>query len=76
MTKIEVVKKEIWVQVWQKSRLFRKKFEFRYDKKLKLLRKLKIGVTKIEVVKKKFEDSYDKNQGYLERNLSLGMTKN
>ena len=24
---------------------------------------------------RKIEDSYDKNQGYLERNLSLGMTK-
>ena len=36
--------------------------------------KLKIGVRKIEVVKRKIEVRYDKNQGYQEK-LNKGRTK-
>ena len=70
MTKIKVTKKELNLDI-RKSRSPRKK-------KLKIVIKIKVFkknlnkvMTKIEVVKKKIEGSYDKNQGCLEKQKFL-----
>ena len=52
MTKIEVVKKKLKI-VMTKIKVIQKEIEFRYDKKLRLLRK--------------FKDRCDKNRGNQEK---------
>ena len=53
---------------YNKNQICLEEIEVRYDKNQDYQEKLNKVITKIEVVKKKIEDSYHKYHGYLERN--------
>ena len=68
MTKIKVTKKKLNLDI-KKSRSPRKKLKIVIKIKVFKKKNLNKVMTKIEVVKKKIEGSYDKNQDCLEKKV-------